>query len=412
MSTYAYDKANRLKTVTQGTNTYAFTYNGLGDRLKQTINGAATNYTLDLATGLTQVLADGTNTYLYGNSRIAQQSATSTDYFLGDALGSVRQLVSTTGALTLTKSYEPFGNTLSSMGSGNSIFQFTGEQRDASNLTYLRARYLSTATGQFVTADTWPGNYQQPQSLNQWNYAGGNPITRVDPSGHCFVIVDGDILVCALVFAVITLAVVHIAALSVSPGYREAVREAADDIIDWCEDMAERKYQEPAPDPEFEPGPAPFGDSLTPPQTQLQPDQRSDRKVVIRFVSYADYVELQQGLLTVFRFQSYATTPQYLIGREAINPGFLKDAAAIATDLGIKTERAEYFVAFYRRVLDEMPYVDLTHDDAKEIIWQFTKIPNFNDPDYVNIGNAIIDTGKTTQKMSTTYLTSLLSLER
>lgn len=186
-STYAYDKANRLKTVTQGTNTYAFTYNGLGDRLKQTTaGGTPTNYTLDLNGGLTQVLADGANTYLYGNSRIAQKNATNTDYFLGDALGSVRQLVNTTGALTLTKSYEPFGNPLSSVGNGNSIFQFTGEQRDASGLTYLRARYLSTNVGRFVTKDTWLGNYQQPLTLNGWNYAGSNPINYTDPSGHCF----------------------------------------------------------------------------------------------------------------------------------------------------------------------------------------------------------------------------------
>jgi len=72
-SAYAYDSTNRLITVTQGANVYAFAYNGLGDRLRQTANGVTTTYTLDLNAGLTQVLADGTNTYLYGNSRIAQQ---------------------------------------------------------------------------------------------------------------------------------------------------------------------------------------------------------------------------------------------------------------------------------------------------------------------------------------------------
>jgi len=79
--TYTYDAANRLITGTQGANVYAFRYNGLGDRLRQNVNGALTNYTLDLnpsalpavagqAMGLTQVLADGTYTYLYGNGRI------------------------------------------------------------------------------------------------------------------------------------------------------------------------------------------------------------------------------------------------------------------------------------------------------------------------------------------------------
>jgi len=45
---------------------------------------------LDLNTGLTQVLSDGTTTYLYGLGRIAQLNTDTlmTDYFLGDALGS------------------------------------------------------------------------------------------------------------------------------------------------------------------------------------------------------------------------------------------------------------------------------------------------------------------------------------
>jgi hypothetical protein len=64
------------------------------------VSGVTTTYTLDLNAGLTQVLADGTNTYLYGAGRIAQNStANGKQYFLGDALGSVRQLVSAGGAV-------------------------------------------------------------------------------------------------------------------------------------------------------------------------------------------------------------------------------------------------------------------------------------------------------------------------
>ena len=45
--------------------------NGLGDRLAQSVDGVVTRYMLDLNAGLTQVLSDGTNTYLYGLSRIS-----------------------------------------------------------------------------------------------------------------------------------------------------------------------------------------------------------------------------------------------------------------------------------------------------------------------------------------------------
>ena len=46
-------------------------------------NSQTTHYTMDLNAGLTQVLQDGTNTYLYGAGRIAQYSANGPEYYLG-----------------------------------------------------------------------------------------------------------------------------------------------------------------------------------------------------------------------------------------------------------------------------------------------------------------------------------------
>ncbi len=128
--TYTYDVANRLITATQSVNTYGFTYNGLGDRLRQMVNGVPITYALDINTGLTQVLADGPNVYLYGVNRVAQQSPTSTDYFLSDALGSVRQLTTVTASVTLARSYQPFGTILNSTGAGTTSYAFTGEWHD------------------------------------------------------------------------------------------------------------------------------------------------------------------------------------------------------------------------------------------------------------------------------------------
>jgi len=183
-STYAYDHANRLKSATAGGTTYSYTYNGLGDRVSQTAGGVTTYYILDLNAGLTQVLADGTYTYLYGNERIAQYGAGGPEYFLGDALGSVRQLVDGTGAITLTKSYEPFGDVLSSQGTGTSVYGFDAELLDPTGLVYLRARYLSTETGRFLNKDAWKGNIQIPASYNNWLFTYNNPINYYDPTGN------------------------------------------------------------------------------------------------------------------------------------------------------------------------------------------------------------------------------------
>ncbi|MEW5868619.1 MAG: hypothetical protein AB1894_05035 [Chloroflexota bacterium] len=84
-----------------------FAYNGLGDRVTQTMDGDTTTYVLDTAAGLTQVLAKDDTTYLYGLGRIAQQGESSTEYFLGDALGSVRQLVDGDGVVMLARSTIP-----------------------------------------------------------------------------------------------------------------------------------------------------------------------------------------------------------------------------------------------------------------------------------------------------------------
>src|SRR5574341_325255 len=128
-TTYTYDAANRLLGTQSSALSTSYTYNGLGDRISQTVDGATTNYTLDLSAGLTQVLSDGSNTYLYGAMRIGELQPGGWAYHLGDALGSVRQLADATGNVTLARNFEPYGNTLSSVGSGSTIYQYTGEIR-------------------------------------------------------------------------------------------------------------------------------------------------------------------------------------------------------------------------------------------------------------------------------------------
>jgi YD repeat-containing protein len=99
--TYTFNHANQLVGVSGAGPTVSYSYNGQGDRLSQTVGITTTNYTLDLAAGLTQVLSDGMDTYLYGNGSIAQSDASCEQYFMNDALGSVRQLVDANGEVLL-----------------------------------------------------------------------------------------------------------------------------------------------------------------------------------------------------------------------------------------------------------------------------------------------------------------------
>ncbi len=114
-----------------------------------------------------------------------QESAASSEYFIGDALGSVRQLVDEAGEVRLNRSFEPYGEVLASDGEAETDYAFTGENYDPqTGLVYLRARYYAGGDGRFISRDTWLGNYQQPITYNKWAYANSNPIMYFDPSGR------------------------------------------------------------------------------------------------------------------------------------------------------------------------------------------------------------------------------------
>lgn len=99
--------------------------------MSQTVNEVTTDYVLDMNARPTQVLQDGVSNYLYGINRVAEFSDTEEEeYYLADALGSVRQLADAEAALLLARSYEPYGSELEAHGSGQTDYAFTGEMYD------------------------------------------------------------------------------------------------------------------------------------------------------------------------------------------------------------------------------------------------------------------------------------------
>jgi RHS repeat-associated protein len=173
---------HRLLDAPTGSLVYA--YNGLNDRLQETANGSTTTFTMDLNTGLTQALSDDTYSYTYGLGRIAQYDTTA-EYFLGDALGSVRQLTDAQGQITLAKAYNPYGEVSTSAGAGQTSYGYTNEYQDGYNqLVYLRARHYAPSMGRFLTRDTWGGDTNKSLSFNRWIYSFGNPTNLTDPTGR------------------------------------------------------------------------------------------------------------------------------------------------------------------------------------------------------------------------------------
>jgi RHS repeat-associated protein len=179
---YSYDHANRLTQVTQGAQTTQFAYNGDGVRTSKTVSGDTTQYILDLAATLPVVVSDTEAVYLYGLDIIAQQQA-ERQYYFHDGLGSVRQMLDSTGEVQTSYAYDPFGVPVVA-GDSSNPYQFTGEAWDEEvELLYLRARYYQPETGRFITKDPWLGLMARPATLNAYVYVTNDPVNNVDPRG-------------------------------------------------------------------------------------------------------------------------------------------------------------------------------------------------------------------------------------
>ena len=121
-------------------------------------------------------------TYFYGLGRLAQVTASGAEWFLGDALASVRQIVDDGRNVVFARAYTPFGQVLSESGTSGSGYGFTGEQQNTTTgLVFLRARYLDPSTGRFLSQDPWEGSVQQPRSLHKYAYVLDNPLAYTDP---------------------------------------------------------------------------------------------------------------------------------------------------------------------------------------------------------------------------------------
>lgn len=67
------------------------------------------------------------------------------------------------GKVTDTYAYDAFGNLLKSTGRTVNNYRYCGEQFDSTTgLYYLRARYMDTSTGRFISQDTYQGFIDDP----------------------------------------------------------------------------------------------------------------------------------------------------------------------------------------------------------------------------------------------------------
>jgi RHS repeat-associated protein len=175
VQTNTWDAANRLIETTRTGTTLQPLYDGLGNRVGQTVGLSTTTFALDVQ-GLPEVIyTSERNAYLHlPGVIVVENGAGERRYSLSDGLGSVRQASDETGAVVAYHAFDPYGNPVADRGEP---YGYTGEWwEDEVGLLYLRARWYRPETGSFVSRDPVEG---EPTYL----YVRGNPVNRVDPSG-------------------------------------------------------------------------------------------------------------------------------------------------------------------------------------------------------------------------------------
>jgi RHS repeat-associated protein len=177
--TNTFDAANRLIETTRAGTTLQPRYDGLGNRVGQTVGLSTTTFALDVQ-GLPEVISTSTgNAYLHlPGVIVAENAAGERRFLLPDGLGSVRQAVDESGTVVVYNEFDPYGNPILNSSFLISNYGFTGEWwEDEVGLLYLRARWYWPETGSFLSRDPVEG---EPAYLYVW----GNPINYIDPSGR------------------------------------------------------------------------------------------------------------------------------------------------------------------------------------------------------------------------------------
>ncbi|NJL54040.1 RHS repeat-associated core domain-containing protein [bacterium] len=122
---------------------------------------------------------------LAAGTLLAQVQGGTPYYLLGDAQGSTRLLVTSSGTVDESSTYDAFGVLQHSAAAPGTTYRYTGQQYDAATGLYsLRARYYQPADGRFLTRDTYPIDFQNPVELNRYGYTANNPVNGTDPSGY------------------------------------------------------------------------------------------------------------------------------------------------------------------------------------------------------------------------------------
>ncbi len=178
------------------TTTYTYDGDGLRLQASTGTQAAKkTNFEFDVIGALPALVAerDGSGglvrRYLNGRAPISMTAGTKTAYYAYDGLGSVVNLTSSAGATWWTYAYLPFGGVRSATKNNNqatdNVLRFAGGYLDPTTLYHFGARQYDPGAGRFLSTDPVGPGVGDPY-VGAYLYANNNPVRFTDPSGRCF----------------------------------------------------------------------------------------------------------------------------------------------------------------------------------------------------------------------------------
>jgi len=199
----AYNWDSRLRSGQKGNDSIALKYDPDGNRIRKqsVVSGQTTRrrYVVDIVGNLPVILmeldsADSDSIkkiYIYANNQIVAQHNGNHNadryFYLHDRLGSVRQVINTSGNVVKYYTYEPFGKVIESGGTLANSFMFTGQLYDSEiGEYYLRARQYDPHISRFTARDPVEGCFKEPLSSHVYLYCQNDPMNRTDPTGRSY----------------------------------------------------------------------------------------------------------------------------------------------------------------------------------------------------------------------------------
>ena len=180
----------QLERITDGDNTYVYSYNTDGDRVSKTVNGVKTEYFYNGSILAGQKTGDETLIFMYDNNGDAFGFIYNGEeyYYIKNVQNDIVAIADKNGTVVANYYYDAWGNVTQI--TGNTALAQTNPLRYRSyyydsetGYYHLKSRYYSPEVGRFLNADSVLDS-RSTNALNLFSYCGNNPVSRIDITGH------------------------------------------------------------------------------------------------------------------------------------------------------------------------------------------------------------------------------------